>query len=234
MLGGTAAGNGDAFLVKFDAGGNQIWSRQLGSAAEDDGKGVTVDGSGNIYVGGETYGTLPGSARSGGVDVFVAKYDPAGNRLWVKQWGTASSEDFGGIAIDTAGDILVAGYTDGNLGPTPGGAVDAFVTGISPNGSLLWTQQFGTTARDYATGLATDTSGNAYIGGTTEGSLGATNAGGMDVFLAKDAVVPEPNTLGLASESLLLFTAVIISSSGYCGYRRHRPKSNRVSTLPSC
>jgi hypothetical protein len=221
-LGGSNVGVDDIFLVKFDSDGNRIWSRQLGSAAVDAGKSVAVDSSGNVYVAGETYGALPGNASSGDVDMFATKYDSAGNRLWIKQWGTASGEECGGIAIDSAGGILVAGDSEGNLGPTQVGARDAFVTRLSSTGDLLGTQQFGTTDRDYANGIATDSAGNVYIGGTTEGSFGAPNAGGMDVYLAKLNAVPEPSSIVLAATAVL-----IVATVGKCQQigRSMQPKS---------
>ena len=77
-LAGTNAGCTDIFLLKYDSSGSQRWIKQIGTSAHDDGKGVAVDSSGNVYVTGWTYGALAGS-NAGETDIFLLKYDTNGN-----------------------------------------------------------------------------------------------------------------------------------------------------------
>jgi uncharacterized protein (UPF0548 family) len=76
--GNTNAGNEDMFLVKYDPSGTKQWLRQMGTSQDDGGHGVAVDGSGNVYVTGYTYGGLDGNTNAGGSDMFLVKYDSSG------------------------------------------------------------------------------------------------------------------------------------------------------------
>ena len=54
------------------------------------------------------------------------------------------------------------------------------------SGTKQWTKQLGTSSRDYATGVASDSSGKVYVGGNTNGGLdGNSSAGGFDLFVVK-------------------------------------------------
>src|SRR2546426_243908 len=74
LPGQTSAGSGDAFLRKYDASGNVLWTRQFGSSDVDQADNIAVDASG-AYVAGDTAGAFPGQTSAGGVDAFVRKYD---------------------------------------------------------------------------------------------------------------------------------------------------------------
>jgi hypothetical protein len=183
-LAGTNAGDQDAFLVKYDAAGNLLWSRQVGTATTDYSYGVAVDGSGDAYVIVDTFGSL-GGPNAGSYDALLSKYDTAGNLLWSRQIGTAEYDTSRGVAVDSSGNAYICGYTLGNLGSKNAGSSDAFVTKFDSAGNLLWTRQLGTTKSDESLGVAVDAAGNAYISGWTSGSLGAPNSGNDDAFLAK-------------------------------------------------
>jgi beta-propeller repeat-containing protein len=121
------------------------WIRQLGTASGDGGKGVSVDGSGNVYVTGYTRGGLDGNTNVGDLDMFLTKYDTSGTRLWTRQLGTAISDWGEGVSVDGSGNAYVTGYTEGGLdGNTSAGGADMFLVKISsiPEPSsitlLLW------------------------------------------------------------------------------------------------
>ncbi len=182
-LGGPSAGSWDAFLAKYDASGALLWTRRLGTEGIDSGQGVAVDGAGNAYVAGYTYGSLGGS-NAGGQDAFLAKYDAEGIMLWTRQIGTPEG-DFGyGIAVDGAGSVYICGETRGSLGGPFAGSSDAFLAKYDAEGIMLWTRQLGRSAQDSGNAVAVDGAGNAYIGGTAHGILGGTTAE-KDAFLAK-------------------------------------------------
>ncbi len=73
-LGGTNAGNDDAFLAKYDGLGNQMWIVQFGTEDGERWNYVAVDGSG-VYISGETGGDL-GGTNAGGYDAYLVKYVP--------------------------------------------------------------------------------------------------------------------------------------------------------------
>src|SRR5262245_1827914 len=72
--------------------GNIEWLHQFGTATSDEASDVAVDASRNVYVVGNTDDALPGQAAVGGVDLFLRKYDSAGNEVWTRQFGTAGDD----------------------------------------------------------------------------------------------------------------------------------------------
>ncbi len=185
--GNTNAGATDLFLVKYNSSGVKQWTRQLGTTSSDSARAVATDASGNVYLAGYTDGGLDGNNNAGFSDVFVAKYDSAGVKQWTRQLGTASYDEAQGVATDASGNVYVAGYTSGGLdGNTNAGASDLFLVKYNSSGVKQWTRQLGTAAGDSAYDVSTDASGNVYVAGHTSGGLdGNTNAGGLDVFLAR-------------------------------------------------
>lgn len=185
--GSTNAGAQDAFVVKYDNGGLQLWTVQFGSALFDQITGLATDANGNIYVAGNTTGSLDGNANAGANDVFVAKYDIAGTRQWIRQFGTIGEDVAAGVAVDARGNVYVTGATQGALdGNLSAGAQDLFLVKYDPAGSKLWTRQAGSTAGDRPCGIAIDPTGNIYIAGKTGGSIdGKPFAGSDDFFIVK-------------------------------------------------
>src|SRR5215813_1457159 len=113
LPGQTMAKFTDAFARKYDAGGNEQWTRQFGTASGTFGYGAAVNAT-SLYIVGETYDALPEQTSSGDTDAFVRKYDANGKELWTRQFGS-SDLDFGrGVAVDANG-VYVVGYTRGAL-----------------------------------------------------------------------------------------------------------------------
>mgnify|MGYP001376632647 CR=1 FL=1 len=140
--GNTNSGERDIFLVKYNSSGTKQWTQQLGTPTFDEGNGVAVDSSDNIYVSGWTRGKL--DTYAGGDDAIVIKYNSSGTKQWTRQFGAPSfleksqynsssqmttSTDKGiGVAVDSSGNIYVTGNTDGGLdGNTNSGKNDIFL-----------------------------------------------------------------------------------------------------------
>jgi hypothetical protein len=160
------------------------WVQQLGTPESDYATAVAVGPQDNIYVTGNTNGTL-GNQNYGGDDVWLAKYGPGRKLLWKVQLGSDSNEYSYDVAVDSKGYAYMTGYTDGKLGVRQYGDRDAWVAKYSPSGKLQWKKQLGTSRYDYSSGIATDSSGNVYLTGGTLGKLGGQQYGGFDVWLAK-------------------------------------------------
>jgi len=159
--GETNTGGRDAFIAKYDSSGVKEWTRLLGTSLDDSGAGIAVDSSDNIYITGYTYGNLDGRINSGSSDAFIAKYDSAGNKKWVRMMGTAGADDSAGIAIDSRGNIYMAWTTS-----------DAKITKYDADGNLQWSvllEPASTYVR--ATGIAADNEGNIYITGAVTGEV---------------------------------------------------------------
>lgn len=181
----------DIFLASYDTSGNQQWISQVGSNVADAGFRLAVDGGGNIYVTGYTYGDLDGAGtgtHAGGTDMFVARFNASGTLTRVTQIGTETNDFGSGIAVDTAGNIYLAGYTWAPPAD-PADYGDLQTTRIDADGTIAWTRYLATPYHDGTFGLDIALRGNdLYVAGTTAGNLdGNTNAsvGGDDAFIIK-------------------------------------------------
>jgi hypothetical protein len=176
----------------YDSVAAQGWGSQFGTSGFDEVWSMAVDAAGNLYVAGSTDGDIDGSfgvgINFGAMDVFVKKYDPSGSQIALTQIGTADSDSNPHLAIDGAGNVYVAGTTDGAFtGNTLQGDFDGFVAKFNSSLVLQGTvKQFGTTGGEVANSIAVDGSGNVYVAGYTDGAFaGYTNLGNYDSFVAK-------------------------------------------------
>jgi enterochelin esterase-like enzyme len=179
------AGDKDLVLVKDSPTGTRLWTRELGTTRLERAYGVAIDGAGNAVVTGYTTGDLDG-AHGGNTtdDVFVVKFDPAGNRLWLRQFGVPSVADRGyAIDVDSSGNVYVTGYTRGDLAGPNQGDKDVYVAKLDPAGAQLWLRQFGSPGEDKAWGVAA-TGDGIRLGGMTSGALG-TAVGALDGWVAR-------------------------------------------------
>lgn len=196
-LEGTNHGSFDAFIRKLDANGNVQWTRQFGTEEEDSIRAVSADQLGNIFVGGDTFGSL-GSPYSGSEgDAFAAKFDAAGNREWSRQFGTSTLEQLYDLASDRLGNVFFVGQTRGSLFALNAGAGDMFFGQLDHVGNLILMQQFGTKDFDIATGVSADGHGSVYVSGLVL-SLGGEDS---DAFVAK---TPEPAASAILASGLLV------------------------------
>jgi uncharacterized protein (TIGR03437 family) len=176
------AGSGDMFLTKLNAAGAISYSTYFGGIGQDTGSGIALDPSGNVYVTGTTFSAdFPTknpfqSARGAQSDAFIAKFNPSGSVVYATYLGGNNVDQGNAIAVDAAGNAYVTGYTASTNFPLQSpirssltsGAVNAFVTKINPAGSaLVYSTYLGGTTTDYGTGIAVDSSGNAYVTGPT-------------------------------------------------------------------
>ena len=187
MLGSFPGDAYDAYLRKYDLDGTVLWTRPIATDSFDYANAVAADGSG-VSIAGHTGGSLQWGASGGGVDAYVQKYDVNGTLLFTGQFGSPDFDTALAVAGDRTG-TYVAGRTEGTiLGQTSLGSVDAFVRRYNVDGNVSnvsWTQQFGTSGYDYASGLAVDATG-VYVAGTTSGSFpGETLQGSTDAFVRK-------------------------------------------------
>jgi hypothetical protein len=161
-----------------------LWKKQLGTSTSDVSYGVATDSQGNVFISGYTAGVLAGSNK-GDADAWVAKYSPEGTLLWTKQLGSSRSDDSYGVATDSQGNVFISGTTTGALAGSNKGYYDAWVAKYSPEGTLLWTKQLGTSTYDASYDVATDSQGNVFISGDTAGALAESNKGSDDAWVAK-------------------------------------------------
>ena len=208
-LGGEGYGYEDAFIAKLNAAGSAlVYSTYLGGSDNDEPWGIAVDSEGNVYITGCTYSTdfptanaLQPSSGGGQQDAFVAKLNAAGSALVYSTYlGGGDTDDGWAIAVDSAGNAYVIGYTYSTDFPTAtplqgtlGGYADAFIAKLGADGSALeYSTYLGGVDQDIGGGIAVDSAGNVYVVGftysadfPTAGPLQAASGGGQDVFIAK-------------------------------------------------
>ncbi|MFB3776734.1 MAG: SBBP repeat-containing protein [Bryobacteraceae bacterium] len=181
----TAGGSTDAFVTKLNPSGTEvIYSTYLGSERDDEAFAVAADAAGNAYVTGYNYGgKFPVTAGAfqttyvGARDAFVARMNPTGTSLVYCTLLGGTDDDYGyAIAVDQAGNAFVAGSTASATFPLTAAALqrerkgfnDAFVAKINPSGStLVYSTLLGGDGSDAAAAVAVDSSGQAYVTGST-------------------------------------------------------------------
>lgn len=175
------SGKNDGFLIKLDSTGNKLWSKQFGTAGEEDILWSAIDQKGCVYITGTTTGKL-GERNFGKEDIFVLKYDPEGNVSWIKQFGTDSADISKSIYADQKGSVYITGSTAGNLSDASKGKSDAFLMKIDGAGNKIWTKQFGTEGDDMAVSVDGDGNSKIFVCGTTWGRMGSGTFGMIDAF----------------------------------------------------
>ncbi len=184
-LAGPNAGSWDGWLARFDSAGNQLWILQFGGSGHDEVRSAAQDEAGGVYLGGFTNSSLGGPFSGGLYDSWFARYDSAGNQLWIRQLGTATGDFANATAPDGSRGVYVSGFTGGSLGGLSAGNIDAWLARYDSAGNQIWIRQLGTSSPDAASAAVWDGSSSVYIGGLTNGNLVGPNAGRPDAWLAR-------------------------------------------------
>jgi hypothetical protein len=206
-----SAGMTDVFIEKLDASGNLVWVKKIGGATGDYGKSIALDTAGNVYAAGSFSATVdldPGPAvqsfTSGGFgDIFIQKFDPNGNLVWVKAEG-GTGEDFGSaIIVDSAANVYLTGAFRDTVDFNPGAGVvklasaggwDIFVQKLDSSGALTWIKTMGGFGFDIGNSIALDAPGNVistgYFSNTVDFdpsafTLNFTSNGLTDIYVQK-------------------------------------------------
>ncbi|AUB35337.1 Outer membrane protein assembly factor BamB, containings PQQ-like beta-propeller repeat [Nostoc flagelliforme CCNUN1] len=205
---GTNLGLGDAWVEKYNTNGSLVWGRQFGSSGDESNFASVTDKNGNTYLAGGTSGNLFGTKQTE-TDVWVAKYDTNGNRVWGRQFsaGGFSSGAFG-LDLDPAGNVYVSGIAIKNNTRTDifNFAVqdDSWVSKFDTNGNQQWTTLIKNPSAtfpfditpffDESYDLAVDNNGNSIAVGWTQGLV--TESDPSRQLLKYDAWVSKVNTAG--------------------------------------
>ena len=148
-----------------------------------------IDSQGNTYVVGTTSASINGGVLQGTQDAYLTKYDSTGAVVWQRMIGDTGSTQGTAVAVDTNGNVVVAGKTNGDLtgGTTGNGGYNTFVTKYDSSGNEIFTRDVGPTADDGATAVTVASDGSIYVGGQSKGALaaGLTAGGGEDAFVTK-------------------------------------------------
>jgi hypothetical protein len=173
---------------------------QFGTTSTEAVNRLAMDGDDAVLVG-NTLGSLDGGSTDGTWDAFARRIDVTTGTEWTHQVrSNVGDEHARGVATDGTGTTVMSGDTTAVVGAASAGGIDAFVRMLDATGAEVWTHQFGTNASDNANGgIALDGSDVLVVGGTG-GTLGASSAGGGDVYVRRlDAAGTELWTTQLGS-----------------------------------
>ncbi|MBV9992718.1 MAG: hypothetical protein JOZ72_15670 [Alphaproteobacteria bacterium] len=186
MQGAVADGNADSFVAKYDATGNQTWAKQIQTLANNQAASVSVDATGNVYIGGQVKGVIgKGQSNNGGLDAYVAKLDNKGKTVYEQQYGTSGTDSAAATATTSDGGLVVASVVNGHA------IVSKYANGDATQ-PPLWSQDLGALQAGGTIGGMTVANGKIYLTGTTTNpSLTAGGAatvahagsGGMDAYV---------------------------------------------------
>jgi len=195
----TSAGAADLFVARLDPAGTFLWGKRFGDAVGQAGKGIAVDGQGNVILVGDIAGTVDfgGGAliSAGGTDVGVIKLDPAGTHIYSKLFGNTAAQTVSRVAVDSVGNLLLTGSAAGKVDFGGGllssvGGTDIFVAKLTAGGVHLWSKLYGAAGNQDGRDIAVDPGGAVLVAGdfTTTADFGGgvlTSAGVTDGFLVK-------------------------------------------------
>ena len=191
-------GQYNSYIVKFDNSGNRLWATYFG----DNGTGFpggtfiissTIDPFGNFFITGYTNSTTgfalqpSGSAyfqntNNGAADIFISKFDNAGNLTWSTYYGGSSTDYAYAIISDNIGNIFITGYTMSSDFPVMNGGAyydgifgfneDVIIAKFDNAGNRLWSTFFGgnVVGSERAISIGCDFNNNIFIYGYTNAS----------------------------------------------------------------
>ncbi|MEO7082251.1 MAG: hypothetical protein ABIY71_12015, partial [Flavobacteriales bacterium] len=188
----------------------RIWATYYGSTGDDAAYSTAVDGSGNVYLAGQTKSS--GSIASGGhqnsiggsYDACLVKFDASGARLWATYYGGTADDGGTSCAVDASGDVYLAGFTKSTAGiatsghqATIGGAQDAFLVKFNSAGVRQWGTYYGGATYEYGASCAVDGSNDVYLAGTTNSNSAISSGGHQNTYNGNyDAFLVKFNSSG--------------------------------------
>lgn len=211
----TSSGTTDIFIAKYSSAGAYQWAFNIGGTGTERPMAFVMDPSGNIFLAGDFSSSVDFDAgtsstiltTAGGADIFVAKYNQAGQFLSAFRIGDANTDYAESMAFDTNGDfILVGEFTSPTLDMDPGSGTltlnntnpsgssyDPYVARFDSTGVLLWAFNLPGSSSDYLKSVAIDNNGFIVTGGNFTGSITPDPVGGTtlnssgqtDCFLAR-------------------------------------------------
>lgn len=211
----AAMGDFDVIVASFSATGQHVWSKRFGRSGRDAAWGLALAPDDSIVMVGEYLGDIdpnnnisfggPPLPGYGGGDAFVVRLAANGDHVFSKGLGDTGYQVAYGVAIDGAGNVVLAGRFDGAIdfggGPTLSSSnpadSDVFVAKLDASGSHLWSRGYGdpsicevepTVPCDRFGSVAADADGNVVMMGTHRNTVDfgggpLISAGGDDAFV---------------------------------------------------
>jgi Beta-propeller repeat/HYDIN/CFA65/VesB-like, Ig-like domain len=243
----SLSGPSDAFVTEINPGTSSlVFSTYLGGSGSESAQSIAIDSVGSVYVAGNTsssgFPVTNGASQAtygGQTDAFITKLAPGGTQMVYSTFlGGSGLDQANSIAIDSSGNAYITGFTQssnfplsnalqrvlgitgaGLCGTTP--CADAFVSQLGPSGNVVFSTFLGGSATDLGQAIATDSSGAAYLTGSTSstnfpviaGAPQSTYAGtnsSTNVFIAK--VSPQDAPAAALSPQSLSFGNQVLNN----------------------
>ncbi len=196
------AASTNAFVAMYNDKDGFVWASQVKTAHSSHITSLALDADGNLYAAGYFYGTalFDGISLSptGGYaydDAFIAKYNASGQAVWAKQAGGEGADRAYGLAITSAGNILVTGQFRyealfGDITVTGDESIDAFIASCDSDGNFTKVSRLSGTDHVIGQHLVLDEAENLYLAGEFYGTMSVdgkelTSAGTSDIFVVK-------------------------------------------------
>ena len=176
------ADEGDVYLFKTDASGNELWMRTYGGSNHDRGSSIAQTTDGGYIVAGYTW-----SFGAGEGDVYLLKTDTDGDTIWTRTYGGSDSDYGWSVAQTTDGGYIIAGATY-SFGA---GSGDVYFVKLDASGNELWMRTYGGSGNDWGSSVAQTTDGGYIIAGVYDHDwheeigdvyLVKTNAAGNEIW----------------------------------------------------
>lgn len=153
---GQVALREEMFLLKYNYTCDLQWARVWGGSEEDPLTDMAIDSFDNIYIAGSTK-----SFSMGGYDMCLVKYDPSGNQLWNRTWGSWNTDMCSAITIDSFDNIYLGGHT-ASYGD---GYTDMCLVKYNSTGGFQWYSVWerGGDHYEFTDDLVIDSAGDIFI-----------------------------------------------------------------------
>jgi hypothetical protein len=181
----SSNGGSDIFLSKFSSMGDLQWVRTWGGHYSDGGRSVAVDLGFNVYVTGYWRYSCdfhPDPWQDdvhmgiGYDDIFLSKFDAAGNYQWAQTWGGVGEDHGQGVATDSSGYPYVTGYFEDTVDFDPssfgidehtanGPYEDAFISKFNSFGTYQWANTWGGSYGDRGEAVDVTPTGTPCVAG---------------------------------------------------------------------
>jgi Secretion system C-terminal sorting domain/Beta-propeller repeat len=207
----------DIYILKLDSSGNFLWAKCMEGTVLGQGYSITCEAGRNVYIAGSFLGVVdfdPGvgvfslsSTSAPGVDIFISKFDNAGNFLWAVKIGGLANDIAYSCNIDIFSNVYISGEYIGTVDFDPGSGVynltsdsagvfkNAFILKLNSSGNFVWAKSIGGEKLDVSNSIFIDSSNNVYTTGYFQDtadfdpdSIGINNliaVGDKDIFICK-------------------------------------------------